>query len=160
MIITIGFSRAKSKFALYGKAIQAIEKRPYSHAYTRYTDPRSGLEMVFQAAHGSVNLCNYDLFLEHSIVEKEYKLECTEDQFNDLWCFMMKMQGIKYGWLQAVGMFLNKLIHIENPFKDDLSTEVCSELAARVCSILKIPIPNDFDDITPSNLDTILGNNI
>lgn len=160
MTVVIGFSRAKNKYALFSRLIESIEKRPFSHAYVRFLEPRSNQEMVFQAAHGIVNLFNYNKFLEKNTVVKEYNLNCTEEQFDDLWSFMMTSLGTSYGWRQLLGLGLNRLIHIENPFKDELATEICSELAARVCTILGVAVFVDYDSISPGDLELILRDNI
>ena len=160
MIIIIGFSKAKSSFALFSRAIELVERTPYSHAYVRFVDPRSNVETVFQASHGMVNLYNYDRFLEKNLVIKEYGLPCTEDQFNGLWLFIVRMLGTRYGWLQLMGIALNKLIHVQNPFKDQLATQICSELAARVCAMLGVKMTEDFDSTDPRKLDQILMDNI
>jgi len=157
MNIIIGFSSAKSKYALFGKAIELVEKRPFSHALVIYQDPITGIDMVFQAAHGIVHSCSFSKFCEYNNIIKLYKLEFTQQEYDEFYKMMLTLLGTKYGWCQIIGIFIKKLIHIESPFHNGLQSIICSELAARICKIKNIPITIDLDSITPSDLDKILS---
>ena len=154
--ITIAFSSAKNRLALFGRLIEAVEKRPFSHALVIYKDPILNIDMVFQASHGLVNQCTLDQFLKKNDIQISYTLVATKDQFETFYSFMIQMLGVKYGWLEILGIGFKKLLHLESPFKDGLVTVICSELCAQVCTILGLNMPESIDTITPSNLNEIL----
>lgn len=155
-IIKIGFSSPKNDLMLFGRAIEAIEKRPFSHVYIVYRDPIIGTEMVFQASHGIVHNCTYNKLKEHNNIIKTYELQFTELEFYEFYEFMILNLGISYAWMQIIGIFIAKLLRCKNPFNDSNTTEFCSQLAARVCKIKNIPLPETPNQITPSDLNEIL----
>ena len=157
MKIYIGFSRPTAKFAPFAWAIQAIEKRPYDHAYVRMQEPKNNQWMIFQASKTMVNMFSIPWFLHANIVIKEYEIECSSEHYAKLWKFAMDNLGVPYSTKQIIGIFLRKIFHIKQILPDGTSGEVCSELAARVCKIMDIPITEDLDSITPSDLDELLS---
>jgi hypothetical protein len=157
MIITIGFSAPKNKYKIFANAIQLVEKRPFSHVFTLYQDPTTGMDMIFQASHGMVNHISYEMFCKDNYVIKTYELLFTDKQFAGFYEFMLKNLGVPYGILEIVGIFFKKITHLQSPFHDGTETFICSELAARVCEMNGTTIPGDLDEITPSDLDKILG---
>lgn len=154
--ITIAFSSTKNKFMLFGKLIEAVEKRPFSHALVIHKDPITGIDMVFQSSHGMVHHCTLQRFLTTNHLVKSYDLTLNTSEYNVFYSSMLNCLGTRYGWLELVGIALNKLIHIRSPFRDGLQTMICSELAARVCQIKGIQIDKDLDSVTPSDLEAIL----
>lgn len=154
--ITIAFSSAKNRFALFGRLIETVESRPFSHALVIYKDPILGVDMVFQASRGLVNQCSLEHFLKKNDIQVSYTLPTTKKQFEIFYSFMIQMLGVKYGWLEILGIGLKKLLHLESPFKDGLVTVICSELCAQVCKILDVNMPEHVDSITPSDLNELL----
>lgn len=154
--ITIAFSSTKNRFALFGRIIEAVEKRPFSHALVIYKDPILNADMVFQASHGLVNQCTLEHFLKKNDIQVSYNLTPTKEQFEIFYAFMIQMLGVKYGWLEILGIGLKKLLHLESPFKDGLVTVICSELCAQVCTILGLDMQEPIDSITPSDLNGLL----
>lgn len=150
--IIIGFSRAKSPWAIGSTLIQVSEKRNFSHAFIKYEDPITGLIMVSQASHGMVHDCYIDEFLKANIIVEEYEIDCTDDQWLDFYTFNRKNQGVKYSTTQLFGLAVVKLFHIKLWFSNGDKEFICSEWAGRVCSILNKPMPNSLDDMTPSHL--------
>lgn len=158
MIVTIGFSSAKSNWMLFARAIEAVEKRPYSHVFIKYLDEGHNRELVFHATGAGVHKNYYSDFLEHNTVIKEYHLDFDSTEMEEFYDLMEEMLNRKYSWLDILGIFWRKITHLKNPFSDGLATVICSELGARVCKIKKIPVPEPLDDTTPSDLDKILAN--
>jgi len=155
-IIKIGFSSPKNDLMIFGRAIEVIEKRPFSHAFVIYKDPILGTEMVFQASHGIVHNCEYVKLKENNTVICEYSMDFTEAEFYEFYTLMISMLGVPYAWKQILGIFISKIFGCKNIFEDSLSTEFCSQLAAKVCKIKNIPIPDKTNTITPSDLNEIL----
>ena len=156
--IIIGFSRAKSPWAIGSKVIQEAEKRNFSHAFIKYEDPVTGLIMISQASHGMVHDCYIDEFLKSNIIVEEYEIDCTDTEWLDFYIFNRKHQGVKYSMTQLLGLSIVKLFRIKLWFKNGDAEFICSEWAARICKIVNKPMPNELDAITPSNLREILIN--
>lgn len=156
-MITVAFSSTKSKFMLFGKLIEAIEKRPFSHSLVIYKDSLTGMEMVFQASHGRVNCCSLDRFLQDNVIKVKYNILISDELHLKFSKFKNSMLGAKYSWAEIFFIAIKKLIHLESPFKDGLDTVICSELAAYVCQMLGIEMPKNLDSITPSELNSILS---
>lgn len=160
MKIYIGFSSPTTRFPIFGWFIQWVLKRPYDHAYVRFNDPFLKKSMVFQASKEMVNLYNYNTFLEYNKPVKEYLIECDDIQYKILWDYITDSLGIPYSLKIDFGILLMKIFKFKNnPFGNNPNEEICSELAARVCSILGITIPEEFSSVDPSRLDQILTNN-
>lgn len=160
MKIYIGFSKPTTRFPIFGWLIQWVEKRPYDHAYVRFKDPFLNKYIVFQASKEMVNLYSYPIFLEYNLPIKEYLIECDAQHYKELWDYITEMLGTPYSLKIDFGILLMKIFKLKtNPFGDNPNEEVCSELASRVCSMLGIPITEEFSSIDPSGLDQILTNN-
>lgn len=154
--IQIGFSSPKNDLMIFGRVIEAVEKRPFSHAFIIYRDPILGTEMVFQAAHGIVHNCEYIKLKEHNNVVLTYTMDFTDVEFYKFYEFMISMLGVPYAWKQIVGIFICKILGCRNFFENTLSSMFCSQLAAKVCEIKNIPLPDKVNTITPSDLNEIL----
>lgn len=152
----IGFSRANSCWAFGSQTIRISEKREFSHAYIRYMDPTTGIQIVAQASHGFVNEMNYDIFKKHNIICEEYELVCNPEQFVDVLKFIKTHLGVKYSKSQIILLAIKKIIKFEiNEYNKDKEF-ICSEFAARVCQIAKITVPTYLDYFTPSDLNTLI----
>lgn len=153
--VTFGLSRAKCDWAILSKAIMLAEKRPFSHVYVRFTEPTTGVEIVFHAAKGMVHACSLTNFLKTNIQVKEYEVDFSESQFKDLLSYMYKNSGVKYSYLQIVSITIQKLLKTKGIYKNGEQEQICSELAIRVLDI--VGMRRYFkaeDDITPSDFDS------
>lgn len=160
MKITIGFSRAKSPYALGSKAIQIAEKRPYSHCYVRYTHPVTGIDIISQAAHGFLNQFNGDIFKEANTIIEEYTFDVYHKEYTDMLTYIHLNLGRKYGFIQLVFIAIKKLLHIELNIHDGDKTFICSEFASRICDVLGIFHILNQDYITPSDLNKLIKGKI
>lgn len=154
--IIIGFSRSNNCLAIGSQAIRISEKRNFSHAYIRYIDPTTQVQIVAQASHGFVNEMNYDIFKEHNIVCEEYELICNENEFVNVLTFIKTHLGTKYSKMQILLIAIKKIVKFEiNKYNKDKEF-ICSEFAARVCQIAKVRVPSYLDYFTPSDLNTLI----
>lgn len=164
MDILIGFSRAKSPFAIGSKIIAASEARNYSHAFILYADAVSNKQVIFQASHGYVNIVSLVNFLEYNIISHTYKLSVGREKFKQFCIFRDENVGNKYSRKQIIWLFFAKLLQIKrwpsviyNCIKNGPSEEICSELAERVLALLENPpVIEQLDQFTPSDLDSLL----
>lgn len=166
VIVHVGFSRARSDFAILSKIITSVEKRPFSHAYIRFVDPATNQELVYQAAHGMVNLMHLDNFEKESVRIKEYKLICAPERFLEFYTKAQKRLGIKYSISQLMWLGLKKILNIKkwpswiyDKIKNGESEVICSEEAQMSFAMIEgYDFSNEYeiDQITPSELDMIL----
>lgn len=154
----VGFSRAKSPWKIGSSIIREVEKRDFSHAYIKYIDPLTGITMVAQASHGSVNIVNYDIFLQQNIVVEEYEITCTLEQYKEILIFICKNAGKPYSTFQLVLIGIKKIFGIELNIRNKDAKYICSEWAATICKIAGVPVPEELDYQTPSDLNTLLKN--
>lgn len=154
--LIIGFSKAKSQFKIGSTVIQKVNCRNYSHCYVRYTCSVTKVTLIAQASHGFVNLVSEAIFLEQNIIVKEYAVDCTDIQHVEILTFIASNLGKPYSKLQLILIGIKKLLHIELNIHDRDSSFICSEFAARVCSMTGIKVPSDLDYFDPSDLDKIL----
>lgn len=156
MELIIGFSRAKSPFAIGSKAIAISEKTNFSHVFIKTNDLETGLIMVYQASHGFVNTITLNNFTVDNIIAKEYTLSVTPQEYTSILIFMKDNLGIPYSRLQLVLIAIKKLFHTELNIRNNSKAEICSEFGARVAKLDGINVGTDLDYETPSDLDKIL----
>lgn len=158
MKIYIGFSKPTARLPLFGMLIEWVEARPYDHAYVRLPDPIDGEYLIFQASNLQVNLYNKDIFQQAHQPLKEYEFDVTDEQYKALWKFVKSMLGVPYSLKEDLGILLMKVFHLTaQPFNDGNKAEFCSKLAAQVCEMLGIQLPEDAGAIDPSLLDSVLS---
>lgn len=157
MVLTIGFSSAKNDLMLFGRLIELIERRPFSHAFVIYKDPITNVDMVFQASHGIVHCCTLARHKENNNIILTYDLAFSQEQFIEFYNLMINSLGQSYAWHQILGIFIGKLFRCKNPFDNNLSTNFCSQLMVYVCLIKGIPIEDKPNSVTPSDLNEILS---
>lgn len=157
MIITIGFSRAKESWKIGSKIIAESEKRDYSHAYVKITNPLTKITLVYQASLGMVNMFNYNLFLEHNIVVEEYELDVTHEQYKEILTFLHENVGKPYSKKQILFLAIKKLFRVEMKYQNNDESFICSELAIRILIIVKKIIVEAIDYKTPSDLNILLN---
>jgi hypothetical protein len=157
-LIKVAFSRAISEYAFLSKGIQLAEKRPFSHAFIMFYDPISKQTLIFQASHGMVHLISLDKFLESNILVKSYDLIVSEEEYQNVWKFIVKRLGTPYSKWSLFVLILMKAIGFKKFIKlDGDKAFICSELAAEFCKLKSIQIPENIDVVTPSDLDLMLS---
>lgn len=154
--VLILFSKSRSPLALFSKAIMAIEKRGFSHAAVELAEPVTRAPLVFQASHSLVNFFYKPTFLQHNEVVEAWLVEVTPLEYLSIWSYAVHKMGSDYGWLEILSIFVAKLLRARSWFSDGDKTNICSELAARVCKIAGLIVPERLDGLTPSDLQTLL----
>jgi hypothetical protein len=150
------FSRSKSHFALFSKAIMLLEKRKFSHAAVELAEPVTRAPLIFQASHSLVNFFYKPTFLQHNEVAEAWLIETAPIEYLSIWSYAVHKMGSDYGWLEIASIFASKLFRIKSWFKDGDKTNICSELAARVLRRAGLPMPESLDSLTPSDLQKLL----
>lgn len=157
MKLIIGFSRAKSPWAIGSKSIQLAEKRPYSHTYVRYTSPVSEVEIVAQASHGFVNQQSFQIFQQKNLVIREYTFEVDAEKFKTLLKYIDENLGKPYSRIQIIFIALKKLFWIDVDANNKDDAFICSEFATRVLEVINVLNTLHEDTITPSDLEKLIN---
>lgn len=161
--ITIAFS---NNIAIGSKIIAASESRNYSHALIIFE--LGGIEVVFQASHGMVNMVSLKRFLLTNNIVVSYDYYISDEIFDVIKTNSIMKLGIPYGTMQIIYIAIMKLLNIKTIPKRlyDLITnknkqEICSELVSESIVIIDPLIDfsnNQLDFISPSDLEEKLLN--
>lgn len=147
--VYVGFSTNQKPLA---RLIRWATRSGVSHVYFRVpTHTITGRSWIFQASGLQVNLEGDKRFASHARTVREFEIELTEDQFNELELYMLDSAGKPYSVCQLLGMcwvLLGKTFgqKLKNPCADGSKSYICVELVAR---ILRIPGP---EEMTPEDL--------
>lgn len=154
MILSVGFSKARSPLALGSLAIRLFERAPFSHAFLRWHSDRLEQDMVYQASHGMVHFVSGDRFDANAETVIAYCFTLTEEQATVVMKKCVELAGIKYGTLEMFGIAFERITGIRSPFRDDARTYVCSELVGTVlnqCGVAQIDL--DLELAGPAKLE-------
>lgn len=155
--ITIGFS-SPNKFKFGAWCIQKWINKHYSHVYIRYSDDQDR-NIVFQAAHGLVHPILFDHFLEHNNTIKEYQLEFSDIEYQQLRNFYYSNMGKPYDYVDLIKIVCYD-IAMKFGFKintTDCSGYICSELAAKMLSDIKrYNFNKPLNLVSPGDVESIL----
>jgi hypothetical protein len=156
--ITIGFSRASTKFPIFSWLIMAVQKTNYSHVYLKYQDEFLGQTMYYQASHTLVNSMCADVFLAQETVVEEFTFNVSDASFKQCLQFAANQAGKPYGTGEILGLAYCELAlivnkKVDNPFKDAGETWICDQLIAALletCENVKLPMP--LNDMIPKDV--------
>src|ERR1017187_5764872 len=135
--IIIGFSKPTS-FKLFAWLIMKAFNTPYDHVYIKYFSKEMNRWMIFQASKMAVNFMSQSYFESENVVIKEFNVPISDENMNAMLQFAADNVSKPYGLKECVGLAIVRIAQlfgkrINNPFKFDGSTYVCSELAGYVC---------------------------
>lgn len=154
MKLRIGFSKSRSVLKCGSTIIRLYEGTPFSHAYVRYLDLMTDIEMIAQASHSYVNEMNAKIFEEENMIIDEFEVLIDDLNFIHVLEFIKTNLGKKYSKLQLLLIVLRDFFGTLPFIKSNHDQEfICSEFAARIAEtacLLKGDI--DFDYISPRNL--------
>lgn len=157
MNISIGFSKPK-KFMIGAWLISVWMKKPYSHTFISF-DSSNIQSTVYQASHNMVHFIARNNFELTNEIVKEYKIEVTNLQKNEILRNCINLAGNKYGYLELikilfVDIFYNIGLKVISP---NSKGYICSELVGEICKHhfnIKFDKPTNL--LTPSDIDNKL----
>lgn len=152
MIITVGFSKAASKWAIGSKLIQLGENTPFSHCYIEYIHPITQLPIITQASHGLLNQFSKKIFLENNTIVYSKSYTVTKDQYVSLLTYIHTNLGKKYGYAELLWIGVRMVLGLKLKIHDGDKTFICSEFAGRACEALGLIKLADQDYTTPKDL--------
>jgi hypothetical protein len=153
----LGFSKAKSKWAIFSKLIMWVQAIPFSHVYIKFNSDFIERDFIYQASGTKVNFENIQSFDSHSLVIKEFKLEVSSEIYKKVLQFTIDNVGKPYSLKQVFGIawicFKQRLgLKSSNPFKDSTASFVCSEIGADILEITGKSVPEDKDSLGPKEV--------
>jgi hypothetical protein len=167
--ITIGFSKANTKFPIFSWLIMWALKTPYSHVYLKYTEDSLNREIYYQASHTLVNYMGHTTFLDQETVVQEFVFDVSDDNFIAIQQVAIDNAGKPYGISEIFGLawvlICAKLgVKVNNPFKDAGTTWICDQLIMGIlneCDNVQLPEDlNDMDPLDAYNLVVTLPKNL
>lgn len=141
--MVVGFSRPK-KFKIGSLFIRAWQGfTPYSHVYLKFENRWLGVDVVYQASHGSVNCIEYNNFISNNFIVKEFELLVDDDVIRNAVRSCIFLLQKPYGYLGLLKLVCKKLFKLN--YKGDGTRSLhCSELACIICPRLLIDKDPDF----------------
>lgn len=133
--ITVGFSKP-IKWKPFSWLIMTGYGIPFDHVYIKWHSDKLDRDIIYQASGTAVNFMG-EQFLVNNVIVDEFVLPITPANKLSMIQFAMDNAGKPYGikecfglaWIQICSLFGKT---VKNPFKDDGSTYVCSELAGYI----------------------------
>lgn len=157
-ILTFGFSRSIG-CKPFSKAIQLVEKRPYSHVYIKYVDELTKDVMIFQASHGDVNVVSEAMFLASNIIIEEYEMQVLDSVYMTIRKKMNSLLGLKYSTLQILNIAVQKIFQTKDIKLVSNGNEqfICSELGYVILEEAYPKVIADQESVTPSDFNKIIN---
>jgi uncharacterized protein YycO len=160
-IVTFGFSRAKSKAALFSRAIMWAQGTTFSHVYIRFNWPAASSDLIYQASKSAVNFETPMTFDHHAQIVHECSFVVSDDAWKNIAKFIVANLGKPYSLKEICGFAL-KIIGAKlgykfaNPAKNGRDEFICSELAADLFKSNIMPLDIDVEDVGPKEFYEIL----
>lgn len=131
--MTIGFSRP-IKWAPFSWLIMKGYGIDYSHVYVKFHSASLDRDIIYQASKNMINFMGTVVFQEHNVIVREFQLEITLENKNEIMKFAIDNAGKPYSIKEAIGLGwvrLNALFgkKVRNPYKFGNDEYVCSVLA-------------------------------
>lgn len=127
--VIIGFS-SPSRVKIGAEIIKLWMRTPYSHVFLLLHSNYTGLDLVYQASHGSVNCLTLDNFKKDNRIVDQFSILVEEEQLKNCLVAAQQLLGRPYGYLGLIRLALSKLgIPMVG---DGLSTLHCSEFIGRL----------------------------
>lgn len=161
--ITVGFSKACTWFPIFSWLIMLTERTPYSHVYLKIKDEEANKKVVYQASHSFCNCMGEKVFKSQETKIKEFKFDVSDSSFVKIKQFSIDSMGKPYGVLSILGLTWVQLlkyfgIKIQNPFRENGKTYICSQFVSTILSKCEnVKLPENINDITPKDLYPIVA---
>jgi hypothetical protein len=160
--LTIGFSKAKSKWKILSTLIRWLEGTEFSHVFIRWNSEYLQRDVIYQASGSMVHFMEGKRFDSINQTVDKFDILLSDATRKKVIQFAMDQAGAPYSVKQLVGLGLAKLMNSlgfkgSNPFKDGRSHYICCELVAEVLIELGYSISQNLDEITPKDIYELLS---
>ena len=155
--ISINFTSSKKLLPIGCWLIKAYMNTSYSHVALEYTTSRNK-SLVYEAVGVGVRFISKELWLQIAEIKESYILNMSEDQYNKVMDYCIDHAGIRYGYLQNLGIVLADLFNLKkNPFNG--KEEVCSQMLGEVLLELGFVFNKSTELLTPKDIELALKMN-
>jgi hypothetical protein len=151
-IISIGFSKAKSKFAFLSRLISLVEGTESSHCFVTWKCPTIERRKVFEAVGSGIRVIGNHQFKKKALVVEIYQIEVPDEALVKIDQYSHDQSGKPYGYKHILGLALMRGVNailkpftskrIGNPYKDGKYSQICVEAASYVleeCAGVDVP---------------------
>lgn len=153
--ITIHFTSSTKFLPIGCWIIKAYMNTSYSHVAFEFSTNR-GKSLVYEAVGVGVRYISKAIWLENVAIQESYTISMTELQYNILMDFCIDHTGIKYGYLQNIGIFIANLFKLKkNPF--NMKEEVCSQIIGEILEELGFIFNKPTELLTPKDIEIVLS---
>lgn len=152
--IYVGFSRP-NKWKPFSWLIQTAYGINYDHVYVRFHEDTYDRDIIYQASSTMVNFMSTSVFNANNVVVAEVPLDISDDNYLKMVQFCIDNAGVPYGIKEIFGLAYVRVCYwlgktVKNPFIDNGSTYVCSELVSTIIlDFANIKLDKDPEDMTP-----------
>jgi hypothetical protein len=161
--ISVIFSKSSSLYGVFSWLIMWAEGTPYSHVSIRMTDDETGQIVYYQASHTFVNVMEEVEWLTQETIVDRFDFQVNQAVKDSLKAFAIANLGKPYGLLSILGLSYVQImswfrVKVNNPFRDEGQTFVCSQFAAALleqCS--DVSIPENINNITPKDMHILIS---
>jgi hypothetical protein len=156
--LTIGFSKAKSKYAILSHLIRLIEGTPFSHVYITWNSSWLDLQVIYHAAGMMVHFTTSEHFVQKALIVDEFEIQLSDEAFKHIIQESMRKAGSGYSLSQLVYITIFRTcsaLKIPTSWipKNGRKVYVCSELVADILKDnISINFSKDLDFVTPSDI--------
>jgi hypothetical protein len=159
--ISIVFSK-RSSFSLFSSLIMLGLGTPFSHVAIKLIDGDTGQTVIYQASGLAVNCVSESEFLSQEVIIDQKDFQINDNKFIAGKAWAIAQLGKPYGVMAILGFALQIIlgivgIKINNPFKENGSSWVCSQLASGFLEVCE-DIDLDLTNMTPKALYSALIN--
>lgn len=156
MIVFVGFSTNKSKFALLSILIRWYEQTKYSHTYLRFYDEESKQYLIAEAGQGEVHLETQNNWTKQNKMIDEQRFDISQEDFTNMRSFVLDKLQVKYSMMQNIGIVLYDLFGVKL-FMNGVNGFNCSELVKRALPVLfKSNDNKPMDFVKPSGIHKLI----
>jgi hypothetical protein len=133
--IIVGFSRPKT-WKPFSWLIMTAYDIPYDHVYIKWHSDKLNRDIIYQASGTMVNFMSAQFFANNYVID-EFQLPITPQNKLSMIQFAMDNAGLSYGIKECFGLAWVRICSlfgrtVNNPFKADGNTYVCSELVGYI----------------------------
>lgn len=150
--VTIGFSTSK-RWKPFSALLKWWWGVDYSHVYIRWTTPW-GFDEILEASGTQVRMVEQSIWAKKNQVIHEKEYELSREEFNRVMIELRAKTGTPYGYFQLVSIAICELFGMKkNPWGDENTTWICSELALKFLEIInKMPENAHYDRVSPYDI--------
>ena len=156
--ITIGFSKSKKKFAIGSWLLRAYMKTPYSHTYLGFRSATIDRNIKYESVGSGVRFIGEKRWQSHAREIKAYTIQISEASYIEMLQFCVDNASDSYGFWQNAGVLIADVLKLKtNPFNTGVN---CSELIGKILVRNGYKIDKDLNNLTPKDIDIILGQSL